>query len=58
MSLQQGGPGLHSLSPSLFDYFDYSRPIPVDVADHDMRKKIEKIKLADMHLHESVITYE
>ncbi|CAH3188687.1 unnamed protein product [Porites evermanni] len=50
MSLRQGGPGLHSLSPSLFDYFvagpSLSRPIPLDVGDHDMRKKFEKISEA------------
>ena len=60
MSLQQGGPGLHCLSPSLFDYFvagpSSSRAIPLDVADHDMRKKIEKVKLADARLHELMIT--
>ncbi|CAH3187879.1 unnamed protein product [Porites evermanni] len=50
MSLQQGDPGLRCLSPLLFDYFvagpSSSRPIPLDVADHDMRKKIEKISEA------------
>ena len=60
MSLQQGGPGLYCLSPSLFDYFvagpSSSRPIPLDVADHDMRNKIEKVKLADARLHELMIT--
>ena len=60
MSLQQGGPGLHCLSPSLFDYFvagpSSSRVIPLDVADHDTRKKIEKVKLADARLHELMIT--
>ena len=48
MSLQQGGPGLNCLSPSLFDYFvagpSSSSPIPLDVTDHDMRQKIEKVK--------------
>ena len=60
MSLQKGDPGLHCPSPLLFDYFvagpSSSRPIPLDVADHDMRKKIEKVQLADAHLHELMIT--
>ena len=60
MSLQQRGPGLHCLSTSLFDYFvagpSSSRAIPLDVADHDMRKKIEKVKLAYERLHELIIT--
>ena len=60
MSLQQGDPGLRCLSPLLFDYFvagpSSSRPIPLDVADHDMTKKIEKVQLADTHLHELMIT--
>ena len=60
MSLQKEGPGLHCLSPLLFDYFvagsSSSRPIALDVADHDMRKKIEKVQLADTHLHELMIT--
>ena len=60
MSLQLRGPGLHCLSTSLFDYFvagpSSSRAIPLDVADHDMRKKIEKVKLAYGRLHELMIT--
>ena len=60
MSLPQGGPGLHCLSPLLFDYLvagpSSSKPIPLEVADHDMRKKIEKVQLADAHLHELMIT--
>ena len=49
MSLQQGGPGLNCLSSSLFDYFvggpPSSKPIPQDVADHDMKMRIEKVTL-------------
>ena len=60
MSLQKEGPGLHCLSPLLFDYFvagpSSFRPIALDVTDHDMRKKIEKVQLADTHLHELMIT--
>ena len=51
MSLQQGDQDY-----TVFDYFvadpSSSRPIPLDVADHDMRKKIVKVKLADARLHE------
>ena len=55
MSLQQGDQDY-----TVFDYFvagpSSSRAIPLDVADHDMRKKIEKVKLADARLHELMIT--
>ena len=55
MSLQQGNQDY-----TVFDYFvadtSSSRPIPLDVADHDMRKKIVKVKLADASLHELMIT--
>ena len=47
MSLQQGGPGLHCLSSSVFDYFvggpSSSKPALQDVADHDIKLKIEKV---------------
>ena len=33
-----------------------SRPISLDGADHDMRMKIEKVKLADLHIHELMRT--
>ena len=55
MSLQQGDQDY-----TVFDYFvagpSSSRPIPLDVGDHDMRKKIKKVKLADLRLHELIIT--
>ena len=55
-----GQPGLPYLSPSLFDYFvagsSSSRPIPLDVADHNMRKKMVKVKLQDARPHELMIT--
>ena len=51
MSLQQGDQDY-----TVFDYFvagpSSSRAIPLDVEDHDMRKKIEKVKLADARLHD------
>ena len=52
MCLQQGGPGLHlfvfhlhSLTISVVGGPSSSKPIPQDVADHDMKMKIENVML-------------
>ena len=55
MSLQQGDQDY-----TVFDHFvagpSSSRPIPLNVSDHNTKKKIEKVKLADARLHELMIT--
>ena len=55
MSLQQGDQDY-----TVFDYFvagpSSSRPIPLNVSDHHMRTKIDKVKLADARLHELMRT--
>ena len=47
MSIQQSGPGLNCLSSAVFDYFvggaSLSKPSLQDVADQDVKLKIEKV---------------
>ena len=48
ISLQQGGPGLNCLSHAMYDYLldgtASATPELDDVADHDIKMKIEKVK--------------
>lgn len=48
MSLQQGGPGLHCLSPAVYEHLTggaaLATPVLQDVADFDSKMRIEKVE--------------